>query len=106
MKEKEFYIYLGTQSLDRIRLIFETEKGEITDLIIQYEAIIHEKWEAIVRYDCAHGFFHRDLMYPNGEKIKKLIDMPNLKSALSYARQDIEDRWEWYKERYIKKLKK
>ena len=105
MNEKEFYIYLGNKLTDRIRVKFETEKGMINDLVLQYEALIKEKWHAIVRYDCAHGFFHRDLLKPNGDKEKKAIDMPDLNSAFAFARQDIEDRWKWYKEQYIKKMK-
>jgi hypothetical protein len=28
-----------------------------------------------------------------------------LKYAFMFARQDLEDRWEWYKEQYLKKIK-
>ena len=91
MNEKEFYIYLGNKLTDRIRVKFEKEKGMINDLVLQYEALINGKWHAIVRYDCAHGFFHRDLLKPNGEKEKKAIDMIDLNTAFAFARQDIED---------------
>lgn len=106
MNEREFFIYLGTHLKDRIRLRFEKDKGEILDLVIQYEAMISDKWVTIVRYDCAHGFFHRDLLHPNGDKEKKVVDVPNLKFAFSFARQDLEDKWEWYKDQYIKRQKK
>ena len=106
MNEKEFFIYLGNRLKDRIRLRFQTDKGEVIDLVLQYEAMINDKWFPIVRYDCAHGFFHRDLLHPNGDKEKKALDVPNLKFAFTFARQDIEDKWEWYKEQYLKKLKK
>lgn len=106
MNEKEFYIFLGNQLNDRIRVRFEKEGGKIIDLVIQYEALISGKWMAVVRYDCAHGFFHRDLLHPNGDKEKKVIDAPDLKYAFTFARQDLEDRWEWYKEQFIKKIKK
>lgn len=105
MNEKEFFIYLGTRYRDRIRLRFEKDKGQILDLVLQFETMINEKWVSIVRYDCAHGFFHRDLLYPNGDQEKKAIDVPNLKYAFSFAKQDLEDKWEWYKEQYIKKIK-
>lgn len=59
----------------------------------------------IVRYDCSHGFFHRDVLYPGSEKEKQTINITNLEDALNYAEQDIKDRWEFYKERYLKKLK-
>ena len=106
LNEKEFYIYLGNQFNDRIRIRFNKEKGEIIDLLVQYEILIKQKWHSVVRYDCSHGFFHRDIISPNGDKQKKAIDAPDLKYALNFARQDIEDRWEWYKEQYLKKLKK
>ena len=66
----------------------------------------NNNWVAIVRYDCAHGFFHRDVLLPNGYKEKKSIEIVSLKNASKYAEQDLKDRWEWYKERYIKKLNK
>ena len=53
-----------------------------------------------------HGFFHRDVLMPNGDKEKKSIEIDSLKNASKYAEQDLKDRWEWYKERYIKKLNK
>jgi hypothetical protein len=59
----------------------------------------------IVRYDCAHGFFHRDLMHPNGDKEKKVIDIPSIKFGFTFAKQDLEDKWGWYKEQYLKKIK-
>ena len=106
MNDKEFCIYLGDKLIDRIRVKFKKEKGSINDLVLQYETLIKSKWAVIVRYDCAHGFFHRDLLEPNGEKEKKVIEMPDLNTAFAFARQDIEDRWKWYKERYVKKMKK
>ncbi len=106
MNEKEFYIYLGNNYKDRLRLRFRKDKGELIDMVLQYEAMINEKWFAIVRYDCSHGFFHRDLLHPNGDKEKKIIEVPDLKYAFSFAKQDIEDKWEWYKDQYLKKIKK
>jgi len=73
---------------------------------MQYETMIEEKWVAVVRYDCAHGFFHRDLLHPNGDKEKKIIDVHDLKFGFAFAKQDLEDKWEWYKEQYTKKLRK
>jgi hypothetical protein len=106
MNEKEFFIYLGNNLTDRLRFQMSKEKGAIIDLVIQYETIINEQWQPIVRYDCTHGFFHRDLLKPNGDKEKKVIEISDLNTAFTYAKQDIEDRWHWYKEQYIKKIKK
>ncbi|MDP4239464.1 MAG: hypothetical protein Q8904_08355 [Bacteroidota bacterium] len=106
MKEIEFIVYLDNQQLNRLRVRLITENGELIDVLYQYESFINNNWVAIVRYDCTHGFFHRDVLMPNGDKEKKSIEIDSLKNASKYAEQDLKDRWEWYKERYIKKLNK
>ena len=106
MKEIEFIVYLDNQQLNRLRVRLITENGELIDVLYQYESFINNNWVAIVRYDCAHGFFHRDVLMPNGDKEKKSIEIDSLKNASKYAEQDLKDRWEWYKERYIKKSNK
>ena len=105
MNKVEYFIELGIHRTDRLRFRFYKEKGKIIDLVVQYEIFIEEKWKAVVRYDCSHGFFHRDIISPDGSKEKKVIDVPDLNYALLFARQDIEDRWEWYKEHFLKSIK-
>ena len=67
MKEIEFLSPLDNQKLNRLRVRLITENGELTDIMYQFESLIHTKWTSIVRYDCAHGFFHRDVLQPNGD---------------------------------------
>jgi hypothetical protein len=106
MGEKYFFILLDNFGQDRLRIRIETTKGGVKYFVVQYETLINDEWVAIVRYDLAHGFFHRDVMTPKGEKEKQSISITNLEDALNYAQQDLKDRWEFYKERYIKQLKK
>jgi hypothetical protein len=106
VKEIEFESCLDKIGNERLRVKLKTERGELTDVVFQYESFISNRWIPIVRYDCSHGYFHRDIMRPNGEKEKKEITIDNLKSASKYAEQDLKDRWEWYRERFIKKMKK
>ena len=106
MKEVKFITDLDKLGNDRMRVKLKVERGELLDVVYQYESFIKNKWIPIVRYDCFHGFFHKDIMMPNGDKEKHEIIIDNLKSASKYAEQDLKDRWEWYKERYIKKMKK
>ena len=105
MGSKEFTKILVPDGTDRLRIKIITEKGIVTDVVIQYESKIKDKWHPIVRYDCSHGFFHRDILNPKGEKIKQPISIKNLNDALTYAEQDIKDRWEWYKEKFKKGIK-
>ncbi len=105
-KEKEYFKYLDKFENERMRLKIKTDKGKVIDIVVQYETKTGQQWKPVVRYDCAHGFFHRNIIFPSGEKEKKAIAIADLETALSYAEQDIKDRWEFYKERYIKLLKK
>jgi len=105
MKTKEFLVYLDKNSTERLRVRLTIEKGELSDIVYQYESFISDNWYPIVRYDCSHGFFHRDVMKPNGDKEKSLIEIDDLKTASKYAEQDLKDRWEWYRERFVKKMK-
>lgn len=106
MPQKEFLKYLDLKKHERLRLRLLIEKGIIVKLVVQYESLIKDEWTPIVRYDTSHGFFHRDVLYPNGEQEKQTINIENLNDAVVYAEQDLKDRWEFYKNRYIKKLKK
>ena len=106
MGQKEFLKYLDKYSSERLRVRIDIKNGKVVDIVVQYETLIEGKWKAVVRYDCSHGFFHRDILYPNGEKDKQVIEFDNLETALSYAEQDLKDRWKFYKKRYLKKLKK
>lgn len=89
MKEINFEIDLDKAGLDRLRVKLKTQKGKLVDVLYQYESYIENKWRQIVRYDCAHGFFHRDLIFPNGDKEKQVIIIDNLKTASNYAEQDL-----------------
>jgi hypothetical protein len=105
-KTKEFTKAIGETGEDRIRFKFVVENGKVVDTVVQYECLAEGKWREVVRYDFAHGFFHRDLIAPKGETVKKRIDIDNLKIATVYAEEDLKDRWEWYKQNYLKQLKK
>ena len=105
MGEKEFESFLDNTGNEILRVRLRNEKGLLIDVVFQYESFIDNKWHPIVRYDCAHGYFHRDTMKPNGNKEMQAIEIENLKDAAKYAEQDLRDRWQWYKERYLKKLK-
>jgi len=65
---EKFWIQDFETSLDRLRIHFITEHGRVVAiLVIQYEAYIDGEWRAVVRFDEAHGYYHRDVMSPSGE---------------------------------------
>jgi hypothetical protein len=102
---KQFLTLLGTDRDDRIRCAFETYKGKVVKVnVVQYETRLRNTWLPVVRYDTAHGFFHRDVYLFGGHKhFKEFIFRPTLEEALTYAIQDIRLNWEKYKSAYLEK---
>lgn len=105
MKEIAYQKFLDEDEFEKLRIKIHTDKGKVLDVVVQYESFLNDEWTPIVRYDCSHGFFHRDVLYPNNKKEKQTIVITTLEDALNYAEQDIKDRWEFYKERFLKKFK-
>jgi len=77
-----------------------TETGKITRFAVQLEVKAGGIWREVVRYDCAHGFAHKDQYDFNG-KSKKINLYMNFDDALTYADDDINENWEIYKERFL-----
>jgi hypothetical protein len=103
--EKQFLTFLGVSLEDRIRCVFETFKEKVVRInVVQYETRIDDKWLPVIRYDTAHGFFHRDVYLFGGKKhFKEFIFKPSLDEALTYAIQDIRLNWQKYKSAYMEK---
>jgi len=100
MSEK-FWIRDFETGLDRLRVHFTTEYGQVIAIVlVQYEAYIDGKWRAIVRFDEAHGFFHRDIMSPFGEQNKIAIPASDKKYALTESISEIKRFWQIYRKIY------
>jgi len=98
---EKFWIQDFETGLDRLRVHFTTERGEVRSIfVIQYEAYIDGKWRAIVRFDEAHGFFHRDIVSPTGEQLKIAQPVLGKKLALTEAIEDIKRHWRFYRKAY------
>jgi hypothetical protein len=100
MREK-FWIQDFATGLDRLRIHFITERGRVISIVvIQYEAYIDGKWRAIVRFDEAHGFFHRDVILPEGGQVKTAQPALNKELALNDAIAHIKQFWPTYRQLY------
>ena len=95
------WLYEFNAQLDRIRVHFIIEGGRVTDVIVvQYEAYIDGQWRAIVRFDEAHGFFHRDILSPGGEQNKTVLSVTDKNDALTQAITEIKENWAEHRQRY------
>jgi len=45
-------------------------------------------------------------MNPDGSQEKFRVEMEDLRIAAAYAEQDLKDRWQQYRNKYLRKLKK
>lgn len=104
MGEKEYIHYLSPSRLDRFRYYHSLERGRITRFRIQYEAFISGEWRAIVRYDTAHGWPHRDLLHPNGRQDKRTFRGYSREEVLVLGERDIKANWRRYRAAYEQEM--
>ena len=89
--ERQFLLELPLgKSRDIIlRNIFRLRGSMIKSFVVQAEIRVIEKgkkkWNPVVRYDCAHGFIHRDLINHHGKQIKEKLASQNLKHGVKIA---------------------
>ena len=69
-------------------------------MVVQYEAYIDGRWRAIVRFDEAHGFFHRDVMSPSDKQEKTAVPTSDKNIALTQAIAEIKEMWAEYRKEY------
>lgn len=98
---EKLWTYHFETGQDRLRIHFITKDGQVISIIvIQYEAYIDGKWHAIVRFDEAHGFFHRDVMSPSGKQVKIAQIADDKNTAVSDAIAHIKQNWMSYRNAY------
>jgi len=102
--EIDFVYPLSSELQDRLRVKATKIKGKIVSFVVQYEALIQGQWRAVVRYDTAHRFAHKDILHPDGSVDKQPLDFPSLNLAFTFAIQDLKSLWRWYRYGYEKEL--
>ena len=98
MAEKE-YIIPYSQDV-RKRHYHKTIRGKVVKFMVQLEVRYEGKWKEVVRYDCAHGYAHRD-SYNLGGKHRKDELYLSFEDALTLSDDDIDDNWETYEHRFL-----
>jgi hypothetical protein len=101
-REVDFVVEINP--FDRYRQKHLSIKGKILKFTVQYETNIGGQWLPVVRYDTAHGFFHRDVMHPGKRQEKIYIKVKDYNEALTFARNDIKKNWQIYKNAFTKEM--
>jgi len=104
-KEREVLIMLQAEKMKKIRFrnIFRLQKNTIKSFVIQLEVKISkenepEKWNAVIRFDCAHNYAHLDLIKINGDKRPKIpIQHTTINEAIENAMEEMKRNYKkWF----------
>jgi hypothetical protein len=100
--------YVRTLSPDhanRLRVRFRVENGKVARFSVQYETEIDDRFRAVVRYDSAHDYAHRDILDWDGHEIgKDWIAGPNQYSqVLTNAIADLAANWQTYRREFLRR---
>lgn len=90
-----------------LRVMFESERGQIVRFVVQLECQIEEdgEWIPIVRYDTAHGYAHRDIMRPHKKEEKTKMSVMDYNEAFTIAMDDVVEKRYDYRRSYEEWLK-
>jgi len=101
--ETDFFVDLTEN--DRIRVWFITEQGEVRNVTVQYESVIDGDWHPVVRYDGWHDQPHRDTLDRDGQVRHKDWLAMSYGDALTYALDDLRQRWRRYRENFLRRMR-
>jgi hypothetical protein len=85
----------------RKRHYHSTKKGEVSKFVVQLEVRVQGQWREVVRFDCAHGYTHRDSYNLIGRHRKENLHL-SFEDALDLADDDIDENWENYKDHFLR----
>ncbi len=88
------------------RVQFNLERNQVVKFVVQLECRFNDEWTPVVRYDTAHNYAHRDLLFPSGESEKTPTTIVDFNEALTFAIYDLNQNWQNYRERYEQWLEK
>ncbi len=100
MPVNNYKIYIN--QVVRIVIYFLSDRKNILDFVVKIEYFFNGSWREMERYDCAHGYVHKDMLDRRGCK-KRVIAFTHLdhKSGLNYAISDFKKNYESIIRRYL-----
>ena len=87
-----------------LRMRISARRGKIAGFVVQLEVQIDDRTYPVVRYDCAHGQPHRDLLDHTGAVLEKRFLAFDYDRALSEAERDIRANWRYYRAEFLRRM--
>ena len=92
MPEKRYKIYLN--DFLRIIVYIETDEGNILNFVVKLEYFYKNQWFEVERYDCYHGYVHKDILNANGKKVRTIkFPLVDNKAGLNIAIKDFKENY-------------
>jgi hypothetical protein len=88
----------------RLRCAYKRHKKKILQYTVQLELYFLGSWQAVVRYDNAHGFCHRDTIHPDGTQDKKAIFVGSPNDSFTRAIREAQTNWQNHVDRFLKEV--
>ncbi len=90
-------------AIDWVRVRIRKRRGRVERFVVQYETVIGVRLFPVVRYDCEHGFIHRDTLDHRGNVIDKepLAEQVDLNHALQEALRELTTEWQAYRDAFV-----
>ena len=63
MKDADYSYFLSEG--DKVRIAFRKKHGKIEYFIVQYSALINNRWRSIMRFDTCHDYAHKHTLHLN-----------------------------------------
>ncbi len=104
MRIVEYVTPLGPDGRRRTRHVRVGNK--IVEFVVQYELEVDREWYPVIRYDCSHGFAHRDKLSPKGDVLKEELPFTDFNLALTFAEKDLRENWPKYRGYFLREMDK
>ena len=79
-----------------LRVLFRLRNDKVAAFVIQAEVKSTDPqapdWKPVVRYDCAHGFVHRDMLFRDGATEKVPVDADDLGAVVPSIMCELEEK--------------
>jgi hypothetical protein len=85
----------------RLRCSYVRRGKLIEQFTVQLELRIGNQWVAVIRYDNAHGFCHRDVLHSGGRQDKVRVIVGDVNATFTFAIEDLRVHWEAHRARFL-----
>jgi hypothetical protein len=89
----------------RIRCFYERIGKRLERFTVQLEIVRGADWVAVIRFDNAHGFSHRDLLHPDGRQDKTPLHVGDANQTFTHAIEELRTNWKTHRDRYLGEIK-